>query len=117
MLFNLQLVDLQVFSAPRVTIKPLVPVIPCFANIVVSLMEKVTNLMFMWSLTNCFDFILSLNRLFSMHTAIHRLRSKCVGWGRNVHSWHLSIRSGTTFCFPVSFFKLTISCSTLAGKD
>ncbi|KAL3649702.1 hypothetical protein CASFOL_006105 [Castilleja foliolosa] len=35
-----QLVDLQVFAAPRVTLKPLVPTIPCFANIVVSLMEK-----------------------------------------------------------------------------
>ncbi|XP_075499125.1 synaptotagmin-3-like [Primulina tabacum] len=36
----IQLVDLQVFAAPRVTLKPLVPTIPCFANIVVSLMEK-----------------------------------------------------------------------------
>ncbi|KAL8538578.1 hypothetical protein ACS0TY_000557 [Phlomoides rotata] len=37
---TVQLVDLQVFVAPRVTMKPLVPTIPCFANIVVSLMEK-----------------------------------------------------------------------------
>ncbi|PIN08527.1 hypothetical protein CDL12_18900 [Handroanthus impetiginosus] len=37
---TIQLVDLQVFAAPRVTLKPLVPTIPCFANIVVSLMEK-----------------------------------------------------------------------------
>lgn len=36
----IQLVDLQVFAAPRVTLKPLVPTIPCFANIIVSLMEK-----------------------------------------------------------------------------
>ncbi|XP_073293312.1 synaptotagmin-3-like isoform X1 [Primulina huaijiensis] len=36
----IQLVDLQVFASPRVTLKPLVPTIPCFANIVVSLMEK-----------------------------------------------------------------------------
>ncbi|KAK4430926.1 Synaptotagmin-3 [Sesamum alatum] len=37
---KIQLVDLQVFAAPRVTLKPLVPTIPCFANIVVSLMKK-----------------------------------------------------------------------------
>ncbi|KAK6136047.1 hypothetical protein DH2020_030213 [Rehmannia glutinosa] len=37
---TIQLVDFQVFAAPRVTLKPLVPAIPCFANIVVSLMEK-----------------------------------------------------------------------------
>ncbi|KAL3838322.1 hypothetical protein ACJIZ3_022913 [Penstemon smallii] len=37
---SVQLVDLRVFAAPRITLKPLVPTMPCFANIVVSLMEK-----------------------------------------------------------------------------
>ncbi|XP_031383535.1 synaptotagmin-3 isoform X2 [Punica granatum] len=37
---RIQLVDLQVFAAPRVTLKPLVPTFPCFANAAVSLMEK-----------------------------------------------------------------------------
>ncbi|KAK4835230.1 hypothetical protein QYF36_007117 [Acer negundo] len=37
---TLQLVDLQVFFAPRMTLKPLVPTFPCFANILVSLMER-----------------------------------------------------------------------------
>nr|GMC50115.1 synaptotagmin-3 isoform X1 [Ipomoea batatas] len=37
---RVQLVDLQIFAAPRVVLKPLVPTFPCFANIVVSLMEK-----------------------------------------------------------------------------
>ncbi|KDP36902.1 hypothetical protein JCGZ_08193 [Jatropha curcas] len=37
---TVQVVDLQVFAAPRVTLKPLVPAFPCFANIFVSLMEK-----------------------------------------------------------------------------
>ncbi|GFZ05851.1 calcium-dependent lipid-binding (CaLB domain) family protein [Actinidia rufa] len=37
---TVQLVDLQIFAAPRITLKPLVPTFPCFANIVVSLMEK-----------------------------------------------------------------------------
>ncbi|XP_048446390.1 synaptotagmin-3 isoform X2 [Pyrus x bretschneideri] len=37
---TVQLVDLQVFAAPRVTLKPLVPTFPCFASIVVSLLEK-----------------------------------------------------------------------------
>ncbi|KAF9594777.1 hypothetical protein IFM89_034760 [Coptis chinensis] len=37
---NVQLVDLQIFAAPRVILKPLVPTFPCFASIVVSLMEK-----------------------------------------------------------------------------
>ncbi|TQD71271.1 hypothetical protein C1H46_043188 [Malus baccata] len=37
---TVQLVDIQVFLAPRIAFKPLVPSFPCFANIVVSLMEK-----------------------------------------------------------------------------
>nr|XP_023897370.1 synaptotagmin-3 [Quercus suber]POE54782.1 synaptotagmin-3 [Quercus suber] len=37
---TVQLVDLQIFAAPRITLKPLVPTFPCFANIVVSLLEK-----------------------------------------------------------------------------
>ncbi|XP_048234685.1 synaptotagmin-1 [Ricinus communis] len=35
-----QVVDLQVFALPRITLKPLVPSFPCFATIYVSLMEK-----------------------------------------------------------------------------
>ncbi|XP_021755307.1 synaptotagmin-2-like [Chenopodium quinoa] len=37
---TVQVVDLQVFAHPRITLKPLVPAFPCFANIYVSLMEK-----------------------------------------------------------------------------
>ncbi|TKY75495.1 Synaptotagmin-1 protein [Spatholobus suberectus] len=37
---TIQVIDLQVFLAPRITLKPLVPSFPCFANIYVSLMEK-----------------------------------------------------------------------------
>ncbi|GAB2267877.1 Arf guanine nucleotide exchange factor syt1, variant 2 [Dionaea muscipula] len=37
---TVQVVDLQVFASPRITMKPLVPSFPCFANIFVSLMEK-----------------------------------------------------------------------------
>ncbi|XP_020532465.1 synaptotagmin-3 isoform X2 [Jatropha curcas] len=37
---TVQLVDLQIFAAPRIALKPLVPTFPCFANIVVSLMER-----------------------------------------------------------------------------
>lgn len=40
-LFDSQVVDLQVFAVPRITLKPLVPTFPCFAKIFVSLMEKV----------------------------------------------------------------------------
>ncbi|PKA54022.1 Synaptotagmin-2 [Apostasia shenzhenica] len=35
-----QVIDLQVFAMPRITLKPLVPSFPCFAKIIVSLMEK-----------------------------------------------------------------------------
>ncbi|KAG8070574.1 hypothetical protein GUJ93_ZPchr0006g43170 [Zizania palustris] len=35
-----QVIDLQVFALPRITLKPLVPSFPCFAKIAVSLMEK-----------------------------------------------------------------------------
>ncbi|XP_071713812.1 synaptotagmin-2-like [Rutidosis leptorrhynchoides] len=37
---TVQVVDLQVFASPRITLKPLVPSFPCFCQIVVSLMEK-----------------------------------------------------------------------------
>lgn len=37
---TVQVVDLQVFALPRITLKPLVPSFPCFAKILVSLMEK-----------------------------------------------------------------------------
>ncbi|QCE07933.1 synaptotagmin-3 isoform X1 [Vigna unguiculata] len=37
---TVQLVDLQIFATPRITLRPLVPTFPCFANIVVSLLEK-----------------------------------------------------------------------------
>ncbi|CAN1276538.1 SYT2 [Linum perenne] len=36
----LKVLDLQVFASPRITLKPLVPSFPCFAKILVSLMEK-----------------------------------------------------------------------------
>ncbi|XP_062101238.1 synaptotagmin-2-like isoform X2 [Humulus lupulus] len=37
---TVQVIDLQVFVHPRITLKPLVPEFPCFAKILVSLMEK-----------------------------------------------------------------------------
>ncbi|KAK7312252.1 hypothetical protein VNO77_36001 [Canavalia gladiata] len=37
---TVQVVDLQVFLLPRITLKPLVPSFPCFSNIYVSLMDK-----------------------------------------------------------------------------
>ncbi|XP_010689952.2 synaptotagmin-3 isoform X1 [Beta vulgaris subsp. vulgaris] len=37
---RIQLVDVQIFADPRIHLKPLVPTFPCFANVVVSLMEK-----------------------------------------------------------------------------
>ncbi|XVF83192.1 hypothetical protein PTKIN_Ptkin16aG0114300 [Pterospermum kingtungense] len=37
---TIQLVDLQIFLAPRITLKPLVPTLPCFATVAVSLLEK-----------------------------------------------------------------------------
>lgn len=37
---TVQVVDVQVFASPRITLKPLVPSFPCFAKILVSLMDK-----------------------------------------------------------------------------
>ncbi|GMG99413.1 hypothetical protein Nepgr_001253 [Nepenthes gracilis] len=37
---RIQLVDFQVFFAPRIRLKPLVPTFPCFSSIVMSLIEK-----------------------------------------------------------------------------
>jgi hypothetical protein len=43
---SFQLVDLQIFATPRITLRPLVPTLPCFAKIVVSLMEKVREILY-----------------------------------------------------------------------
>ncbi|KAF3433951.1 hypothetical protein FNV43_RR25054 [Rhamnella rubrinervis] len=40
---TVQLVDLQIHAALRVSLKPLVPTFPCFTNVVVSLMEKISD--------------------------------------------------------------------------
>ncbi|KAL6210115.1 hypothetical protein ACLB2K_021053 [Fragaria x ananassa] len=37
---TVQVVDVQVFASPRITLKPLVPSFPCFAQINVSLMDR-----------------------------------------------------------------------------
>ncbi|KAM0041524.1 putative C2 domain, synaptotagmin-like mitochondrial-lipid-binding domain, C2 domain superfamily [Helianthus debilis subsp. tardiflorus] len=37
---TVQVIDLQVFASPRITLKPLVPSFPCFCQIHVSLMDK-----------------------------------------------------------------------------
>ncbi|XP_010270400.1 PREDICTED: synaptotagmin-3-like [Nelumbo nucifera] len=37
---TVQLVDIQIFATPRITLKPLVPTFPCFSSIILSLMEK-----------------------------------------------------------------------------
>ncbi|XP_031742060.1 synaptotagmin-3 isoform X3 [Cucumis sativus] len=42
---TIQIVDLQLFATPRLALKPLVPTFPCFANIIASLMEKVSKKM------------------------------------------------------------------------
>lgn len=47
-----QVVDLQVFAFPRITLKPLVPSFPCFAKILVSLMEKVSDNYFLPMISN-----------------------------------------------------------------
>ncbi|CAN1775836.1 SYT3, partial [Linum perenne] len=39
---TIQLLDLQIFAALRITLRPLVPTFPCFAAIAVSLLEKPT---------------------------------------------------------------------------
>ncbi|CAA2991259.1 synaptotagmin-3-like isoform X1 [Olea europaea subsp. europaea] len=67
---TVQLVDLQVFATPLITLKPLVHTIPCFANIVVSLLEKVSKLFsrlnlpfFPYSSVNWRNLLFSLNHL------------------------------------------------------
>ncbi|KAK2658076.1 hypothetical protein Ddye_011128 [Dipteronia dyeriana] len=40
---TVQLLDAQISAAPRIVLKPLVPAFPCFANIKVSLMEKLSD--------------------------------------------------------------------------
>ncbi|XP_021660434.2 synaptotagmin-3 isoform X2 [Hevea brasiliensis] len=37
---TIQLLDVQVFAVPRITLRPLVPTFPCFSSLVVSLLEK-----------------------------------------------------------------------------
>lgn len=50
---TIQVVDLQVFASPRITLKPLVPTFPCFCKILVSLMDKVSNLPQLTSVWDC----------------------------------------------------------------
>ncbi|XP_039047281.1 synaptotagmin-3-like [Hibiscus syriacus] len=37
---TIQIVDIQVLMSPRITLKPLVPTIPCFANVSISLLKR-----------------------------------------------------------------------------
>lgn len=53
------MVDLQVFAIPRITLKPLVSSFPCFANIQVSLMEKVCG-----NVKSYFWLIILTNKMF-----------------------------------------------------
>ncbi len=46
----LQLVDVQIFATARVTLKPLIPIFPCFSKIVVSLMERVWKILLYFGL-------------------------------------------------------------------
>ncbi|KAK8636381.1 hypothetical protein V6N13_124127 [Hibiscus sabdariffa] len=39
-IYSSQVVDIQLLMTPRVTLKPLVPTLPCFANASVSLLKK-----------------------------------------------------------------------------
>ncbi|GER49004.1 protein kinase-like protein [Striga asiatica] len=50
---TVQLFDVQVFAAPRISLKLLVPTIPCFANIIVSLMEKEKSVLLAGALFLC----------------------------------------------------------------
>ena len=77
------MLDLQVFASPRITLKPLVPSFPCFAKILVSLMEKV-NVKWMdfvffikifskWIILSAVSFALKLEYLFSESLAVQKL--------------------------------------------
>lgn len=98
----LQLVDLQIFAAPRVALKPLVPTFPCFANIIVSLMERVSSIFFFCQLKRfSFDCLIKSKWLKVLYmvishsfTATCRFRTKNYGRGCDVHTWPLQICSG-----------------------
>lgn len=49
-----QFVEIQVYAALRITLKPLVPTFPCFSKIVVSLLEKVSKMQSLrdWIISN-----------------------------------------------------------------
>lgn len=59
-----QIVDLQVFASPRITLKPLVPTFPCFAKILVSLMEKVWQLIIRLNYSGVCVWIILVDHLF-----------------------------------------------------
>jgi hypothetical protein len=60
-----QIVDLQVFASPRITLKPLVPTFPCFAKILVSLMEKVWQLIIRLNYSGVCVWIILVHHLFA----------------------------------------------------
>ena len=90
-----QLVDLQIFAAPRITLKPLVPTFPCFASLVLSLMEKVSRnfvpFLGEWTYNNFFFFFF---HYFCLLAATCRLWVEDTGRGHHVHTWPLSVCSG-----------------------
>jgi len=85
-----QIVDLQVFALPRITLKPLVPTFPCFAKILVSLMEKV------WRLIAGVWIIL----VHHFYANVINFAATCWLWAKNSwswcngYSWSLQICSG-----------------------
>ena len=94
--------DLQIFAAPRIILKPLVPTFPCFASLVLSLMEKVritflcAFFFFLFLVNGIQQFFFSLDLL----AATYRLRVEYTGRGYHVHTWPLSVCSGAAFINP-----------------
>lgn len=94
-----QVVDLQVFALPRITLKPLVPTFPCFAKILVSLMEKVSenwwiNYLILASLVSSFSS--PFLKLLSFFSATCRFWIKASWSWCYVNSWSLQICAGMT---------------------
>lgn len=92
-----QFVEIQLYAALRITLKPLVPTFPCFSKIVVSLLEKVSKMHFLraWILSNWVVEQLIFNSFpLQFFAAESWLWIESDGWGYHVYSGALSIHSG-----------------------
>ena len=84
---------------PRIVLKPLVPTFPCFANVVVSLMEKVSGNEILIRASFFFVQANSFESILFFVVATCRFWTKTIGRRYNGYPLFISIHSGSNTLF------------------